>query len=150
MGYVALKNASIKALEEKAAIHDGPNDTVYEGLPGVQYDATIELSDEKEKISIRGDVYIVTNEIDHMIQAIFSKEVEGEGMSSYIKQNDSELDIMNSSEVGIYNLSIKSGGLVEKPGYSPVGLFLKTVKNEFEKKIVENEQKIITNIANNL
>lgn len=153
VGYVGLKNSLIERLIAGAQkIHAGPEETVYEGMPNIRYDATIDLEEisQEDKLTVRGDINIATNETDRLVQAIISKKVTGKGEAEYMRKMDVGYDITSAHRNNMYNIRITSSTLVERPWYAPAGMFLSTCIERSKEGIVNSEEKVITYIANNL
>lgn len=136
-------------LESHARIYQGPDEIEYRGLPGVFYDGLLVQEVGGEQAQVRQNVYLATNEQDHLVLETKSTHIEGEGTAGYLRQANSGLFLENRKEVDRYDLSFTVLLAVKKPWYAPEKYFVNKVKESvgdaFETKTLEFRQEIEEN-----
>ncbi len=119
---------------KSSSINSGPTPETYENLPSVLYNVT----DVSDQVTIKSDEHIATDRKTKLIYAAFSTDVEGSGLSGFLKKLDVIVEITPTSDPSEYHLKLITTIGVSKPAFIPNGSFEgraeQSAKEQFEKK----------------
>jgi hypothetical protein len=131
---------------KSSSINSGPTAETFENLPSVLYQVT----DVADQLTIKSDEHIATDRKTKLVYAGFSTDIEGSGLSSFLKQLDVRVDITPTSDPSVYHLILTTTIGVDKPGFIPNGAFEgqaeKNARQQFEKK----RDQLLPEVANSL
>jgi hypothetical protein len=116
-------------IKDSKIVHAGPVDETFQGLPGVLYDVTVEVTDGAF-VTIRQDVHIASDRTTQVIYATVSKSVAASGMAGYLRKLEIGMEITQGDAPGKYNVKLTNGITVAKPWYAPTGIFVSKAKEQ--------------------
>lgn len=149
-GFVQLKKHLLeKAVHDALAIHSGPTQETFEGMPSTGFDLTNVLEADGLKVEARGLAHIATDETNRLVTAFSSTQIHGEGEAAYLRKLDTAANIRKDRADG-YSVHTSSFMKVEKPKLVPAGIFLKKLSKKIEEGIPSQEKAMIEEVAQNL
>lgn len=127
---------------DKYEIHEGPVRTQEGLVTKLQYDLTDYLKEEGSDLAIRQDVYLNTDEKNHLDYSTQSKAIQASGTASYLKQVSFRTEVI--AEKDFYLVKLENEVEVERPWFALSFLFkpmsASITREKFEKardKLIE-------------
>jgi len=83
---------------EATAVHAGPIDETYQGMPSTYFDVTVSTKNPNVQ-GVRMDVHIAGDDVSHLLINNFSKQIIATGTGKYLKRLDDGFDLTATEQV---------------------------------------------------
>jgi hypothetical protein len=148
------KESSLKSLNQflvdgtkrATIVHEGPNEEVFENLPSVYLDITVQEKGTEE-VTIRQDVHIATDLKKKLIFDMKSKSCTGTGMAEYLRFVATRIELRAEKNLVV---KISNEVRVEKPWYAPESIFVSEAKKTALEQFYPLRTKLMNGISGHL
>ena len=137
-----LKDAIENQIKQESLIHEGPLSIQIHGLMGQKGDVSHRIQEDGSAIIIREEAELATDEKNLLIYQTHSKEVQAQGMASYLRAVNFSVEIRELTHQKL-TLIFKNQVTVKRPWFALDLFFAPIARSTCLKKMGQIREKLL-------
>jgi hypothetical protein len=138
-----------RMLTQASEIYAGPIYGQTEGMPSTTYDFGMNLEFQGDKVAVRQEGYVATDEVTRLTSATTTKSVRGGGNARFLKKLDLRFDVTPGTEARSYRAVLGTRVQIQKPALIPGGIFRDEVRKAIEKAVADQRDTVVQELVDN-
>lgn len=147
--FADLREKLQEYLISKREVHAGPILGQWNGIPSWTYDTTVTPPGEAS-LRIRESVVLATDGLGRFWYGTQSKEIQGSGLSSYLKNVSFSLELKRTPGSPRIAVVMRNGIQVERPWYALGPIFFLITKGKAKEKFAVARELLLTEVFKRL
>lgn len=149
-----LKTFSLEELKSRGTILSGPDDEIFEGLPGERLPGShvrymLPIKTAEVELTLWQDIHIATDGTSVWVSSTRSTRIQGKGDAAYVRKADTEVVIRHSGPGLEDEARITFYTEVQKPWYAPEGVFVERLKETLPAQFADMRDQAALQAAQN-